>query len=90
MQSSVCNRCPIWAKCCLTYNSKAFHKAAAEAGFIVKPTNYERIKDMSLDELAVFIRQIRTDTFGQTIIDEKCMFTSNDVCEWLESEVDTE
>ena len=54
-----------------------------------KLTNYDRIRNMSVEKMAVFIRQIRTDTFGQTIIDDKCLFTSNDVCEWLESEVDT-
>ena len=53
-----------------------------------KLTNYDRIRNRSVDEMAVFIRQIRTDTCGQTIIDEKCFFTSNDVCKWLESEVD--
>lgn len=50
-----------------------------------KQTNFDRIKAMSVEELAVFIRQIRTDGFGQTEIDGRLFFTSNDVCAWLES-----
>ena len=49
-------------------------------------TNFERIKKMSIKELAIFIRQIRTDDFGTTMIDDKLYFNSIDVCEWLESE----
>ena len=51
-------------------------------------TNFERIKGMSVEELAVFLRQIRTDDFGQSVIDEKLFFNSNDVCEWLETEAE--
>lgn len=49
-------------------------------------TNFERIKEMSVEELAIFLRQIKIDFCGQTIIDEKCFFTSDDVCVWLETE----
>ena len=86
MQSAVCNRCPLWARCCLNYGGKACHSAAKEAGFEVKPTNFEKIKDMSIGELALFIRTIRTDDFGQTVINNKVYINSNDICKWLESE----
>lgn len=61
MQSAVCNRCPLWAKCCLNYGSKACHNAAKEAGFEVKPTNFERIKDMSIEEMAAFLKSMVDD-----------------------------
>ena len=48
--------------------------------------NFERIKGMSVEELALFLRTIRTDDFGQTVIDDKVYFNTNDICEWLESE----
>ena len=84
MQSAVCNRCPLWAKCCLTYGGKACKSAAKEAGFEVKPTNFERIKDMSIEEMARFLRHIRYDEFGTMIIEEALLFTDNDFIEWIE------
>lgn len=89
MQSAVCNRCPLWAKCCLTYGGKACHKAAKEAGFEVKPTNFERIKDMSVEELADFICGIYDDDNAKfingTII--PC-YNHYDIEEWLEREAE--
>lgn len=55
MQSKVCNRCPLWARCCLTYGSKACHTAAAEAGFDVKPNLFEQLQNMSIEELAEWL-----------------------------------
>lgn len=55
MQSAVCNRCPLWARCCLNYGGKACHAAAKEAGFEVKPTLFEQIKDMSIEEMAEWL-----------------------------------
>lgn len=52
MQGSVCNRCPLWARCCLTYGENACRKAAKEAGFDFKPTVFEKLQDMSVEELA--------------------------------------
>ena len=55
MQSAVCNRCPLWARCCLTYGGKACHNAAKDAGFEVKPTLFEQIKDMDIEEMAEWL-----------------------------------
>lgn len=55
MQSAVCNRCPLWARCCLNYGGKACHSAAKEAGFEVKPTLFEKIKDMDIEEMAEWL-----------------------------------
>lgn len=55
MQSAVCNRCPLWARCCLTYGGKACHKAAKEAGFEVKPTLFETLNDMDVEEFAEWL-----------------------------------
>lgn len=85
MQSRVCNRCPIWARCGLTYGGKACHNAAKEAGFIVKPTNYERIADMDIDEMARFIV---TEVLDLNEEDKGAFKTAiNGWKSWLESEV---
>lgn len=56
-------------------------------GHIDKPTNYDRIRNMSVEELARFIMHIEKDIFNQTIIEGKILFTDNDFYEWLEAEV---
>lgn len=55
MQSAVCNRCPLWARCCLTYGGKACHKATKEVGFNVEPTLFEQLKDMDIEEMAEWL-----------------------------------
>ena len=55
MQSAVCNRCPIWARCCLTYGGKACRNAAKEAGFDVTPTLFETLNDMDVEEFAEWL-----------------------------------
>ena len=53
-------------------------------------TNYDRIKEMNLEEMAKFIMHIEKDVFNQTIISGAILFKDNDFYEWLESEADTE
>ena len=55
MQSAVCNRCQLWARCCLTYGGKACIAAAAEEEFDVTPTLFEQLQDMSAEELAEWL-----------------------------------
>lgn len=55
MQSKVCNRCPLWARCCLTYGGKACHSAAAQEGFDVEPTLFERLQDMDIEEFSEWL-----------------------------------
>jgi len=52
MQGALCNRCPLWARWCLDCGGKACRKASKEAGFDFKPTVYEKLQDMSIEELA--------------------------------------
>ena len=86
MQSAVCNRCPLWARCCLNYDGKACHKAAKEAGFEVKPTNFERIKDMSVEELAELLDSFRA--CNNCMKNGNSCFPSFNTMEWLERGVD--
>ncbi|MBR2888405.1 MAG: hypothetical protein IKB95_09280 [Bacteroidales bacterium] len=55
MQSKVCNRCPILSRCLLTYGSKACHAAAKEVGFVVKPSLFERLQGMSIEDFAEWL-----------------------------------
>ena len=53
-------------------------------------TNYERIKQMSVDEMVRFLESIRNDFYGRIIkINGYDIWDSfNNIEEWLESEVD--
>ena len=54
-------------------------------------TQFERIKGMDIDEMALFIfANFQTDEWFNPIVEDQIMFHENDVKEWLESEVDTE
>lgn len=54
-------------------------------------TNFDRIKGMSVEEMAEFIFvNFQTDDWYNPIVDNKVMFHENDVAEWLESEVQGE
>ena len=57
----------------------------------VRFTNYEKIKNMSIEEMATFIyTNFQTDDDLNPIIDSKIYFHEDDVLEWLKSEADTE
>ena len=49
--------------------------------------NIDKIRAMSLEELAQFLMHIRYDEFETMIIDGNLLFTDNDIIEWLEREV---
>ena len=53
-------------------------------------TNYERIKQMSVEEMVRFLESIRNDFYGRIIkINDYDIWDSfNNIEEWLESEVD--
>ena len=53
-------------------------------------TNYERIKQMSVEEMVRFLESIRNDFYGRIIkINGYDIWDSfNNIEEWLESEVD--
>ena len=53
-----------------------------------KQTNYDRIRNMSVEEMAKFLMHIEVDVYNQRIIEGKILFTDKDFYEWLESEVD--
>lgn len=50
--NSVCNRCPAWAHCALNPGGKACLRHAAEHDFDARPTRYDQIVGMSVDEMA--------------------------------------
>lgn len=52
-------------------------------------TNYERIKQMTVPELARLLGSIRSDLYGhtRTINGDKIFDSFDDIEEWLESEV---
>ncbi len=58
-------------------NQKAKHKM----------TNFERIKEMSIDELTLFLHSIDHEEYGFVRIDNKTM-CNEDLKEWLESEAE--
>lgn len=52
-------------------------------------TNYERIKNMSIEDLADFLEcSVSKDEDYYTIIHQKVFLDANDIIEWLESEVE--
>lgn len=52
-------------------------------------TNFERIKAMSVDDLASFLNySVYEDEDYHTVIDKKMFLGLDDLIEWLESEVD--
>lgn len=56
-----------------------------------KTTNYDRIKAMSVEQMAEFIySDVTEDYSGLKSIGWLDMFSKEDVVAWLESEVDTE
>ena len=52
-------------------------------------TNFERIKQMTVPEMARLLGSIRNDLYGhtRTINDDKMWDSFDDIEEWLESEV---
>ena len=51
-------------------------------------TNFDRIKAMSVEEMAEFIfLNFQTDRFGNPIVDNEVMPYKSNVIGWLESEV---
>ena len=65
-------------------------KVSLEDGYIDGMTNYDRIRNMSVEELAEFIDySIWEDEDFNKIIDKKVLYGLDDVKQWLESEVDT-
>jgi hypothetical protein len=65
-------------------------KVSLVDGHIDGMTNYDRIRNMSVDELAEFIDYSvwEAEDFNK-IIDKKVLYGVEDVKQWLESEVDT-
>ena len=54
-------------------------------------TQFERIKGMDIDEMALFIFvNFQTDEWFNPIVEGRTMLHENDVKEWLESEVEGE
>lgn len=71
MGHSLCNRCNIRFSCCLNYDGVPCRKNRD-----VEPTNYDRIMDMSAEELAEFLKEAEyrppwADAFGKARCD-KC------------------
>ena len=55
-----------------------------------KQTNYDRIRNMSVEELADFIADIYADNDHAEIRIDGEWLATEDIEKWLESEVDTE
>lgn len=52
-------------------------------------TNYDRIRNMSVEEMAEFLDySIWEDENYHTVIDKKVLYNLEEVKQWLESEVD--
>lgn len=52
-------------------------------------TNFHRITEMSVEELAEFIFvSFQTDEYLNPIVDSKVMLHKHDIVEWLKSEVE--
>lgn len=90
MNYSLCQRCSVYARCSLNYDGKPCRKLRD-----VEPTNYDRIKDMSVDELADLLarRELSCMPFCKQcdICNERTFsypFCVEGVKKWLESEVD--
>ena len=51
-------------------------------------TNFEKIKQMSVEEMADFLDySVWKNENYQTVIDKKVFINTSDIAEWLESEV---
>lgn len=50
MSRSLCNRCSAYSACCLNYDGKPCRMTRD-----VEPTNFDKIKDMDLEQLAAFL-----------------------------------
>lgn len=52
-------------------------------------TNYERIKNMSIEDLADFLEySVSEDEVYHTVIHQKVFLGADDIIDWLESEVE--
>jgi hypothetical protein len=52
-------------------------------------TNYERIKNMSVEELADFLyNSVNEDECGEKFIKDELMFSQNNIVNWLNSEAE--
>ena len=52
-------------------------------------TNFEKIKQMSVEEMADFLyHNIHEDECGELFIEDELMFSEKSVINWLESEAD--
>ena len=73
------------------YGCPICKKAELKYGEVKKQTNYDRIKAMSVEEMAEFIyNDVTEDYSGLKSIGWLDMLSKEDVVAWLESEVDTE
>lgn len=97
MANSVCNRCPAYAKCLLDYGSKACYRLADSYGFNARPTQFDRIKDMSIDELADLLARRKFSCMSFCKQCDACNqhtfcypFCVQGIKKWLESEVQSD
>ncbi len=62
----VCDRCPVATGCCLDFGGKACQKTAKTHGFDSTPTNYEKIRSMTIEEI--------TDLIFDATINDICRY----------------
>lgn len=77
----VCDRCPAAAGCCLDFGGKTCKSTAKKHGFDPTPTNYEKIRSMSFDEIADLITEIQiSEDCDFCEYQKKCKRTDTDGC----------
>lgn len=60
---SVCERCPAQPTCLLNPGGKACLRNAAEKGFDARPTMYDRVREMDMEEMAVFFAKVKAQLY---------------------------
>lgn len=82
---TLCDRCKEYARCCLNYDGDNCRRSRT-----VEPTNADRIRAMSDEELAEWIFRnqmnlfkLMCDAFGYTEYDEKKMEHWDNILTWL-------
>lgn len=83
-----CTECPKYSECVLSANLLLKRKNCELARKKKVITNFERIKAMSIEEMANFIADIYADNEHAEIRVNGEWLTAEDMEQWLESEVE--
>ena len=76
---TLCDRCKIEASCLLNYDGKLCRKNRT-----VEPTNADRLRAMTDEELATWIDRIQADAYERGMMETPIVDYPNIYSEWLD------